>query len=189
MRPYRPRRPGAASHEATTHERRTGLATDVAGHSESEQWQRDRIRRCHRGRQGHRNRRRRGTLMRHYLPGAIAALPRCVGETTAARGLIAPAGRPHRLPPGIGGASAAAIPIAAIAARTDDPQLAAADTGEQSSDRIHRQFPAETLDLLPPAAGYSTRVPCLARCGCGTGADLAVSTQCRIVLIGAACLR
>jgi hypothetical protein len=127
--------------------------------------------------------------MRHYLPGPIAALALCVGEATAARGLITPAGGPQRLPPGIGGADAAAISIAAITARADDPQLAAADTGKQSSDRIHRQFPAETLDPLRPAAGYWTSVPCLARCGCGTGADLAVSTQCRIVLIGPACLR
>lgn len=107
--------------------------------------------------------------MRHYLPGAIAALARRMGETTAARGLIAQPGRPHRLPSGIGGADTAAVAIAAITMRTDDPRLAAADTGEQSSDRIHRQLPAETLDPLPPAAGYWTSVPCLARWGAALG--------------------
>jgi hypothetical protein len=107
--------------------------------------------------------------MRHYLPGAIAALPCCMSETTTARGLIALARRSHRLPPGIGSTDAAAIAIAAITARADDPQLAAAGTGEQSSDRIHRQCPAETLDLLPPAAGYWTSVPCLARWGAALG--------------------
>jgi hypothetical protein len=127
--------------------------------------------------------------MRHFLQGTVAALARGMGETARSRALIAPAGGTHRAPPSGSGTGTAAVAIAAIAARTDHPQLPATGTDEQTSDWVHRQIPADALDLLPPQAGQWTGMPCHARLGCGTGADFAVSTQCRIVLIGAAGLR
>jgi len=107
--------------------------------------------------------------MRHFLPGTVVALALGVGETTPSRILVAAPGGTHGSPSGSRCPVTAAVAIAAIAARTDHLQLPATGTGEQTSDWVHRQIPADALDLLPPEAGQWTGNPCHARFGCGTG--------------------
>lgn len=127
--------------------------------------------------------------MRHFFPGAIATLARRVGETTAARGLVAPAGGPLRLPAGVRRASATAVAIAAIAARTDHPRLAAAGTGKQAGDWVQWQIPADPLDPPPPVAGYCARNRATHGLGAALGLTSTFRPSAASVSIGTACLR
>ncbi len=89
-----------------------------------------------------------GTLMRHFLCAPPASAPLALGmvPATTPAALVAFAGRAHRIGPCRPGAVAAAIAVAAVAARADADRAPTAGAVEKTGGSLHRQLLPKRVD-------------------------------------------
>jgi hypothetical protein len=112
--------------------------------------------------------------MRHVLlPGAVAARPLGVGQTTATARLVAPAGRALCLAAGFLRTSPRAVDLPAITAATDQNLSATAGTEKEPGRRCLERFaPLKPAWTKSTFAGIMPRHSCLHDAGHGAESKL-----------------
>jgi hypothetical protein len=113
--------------------------------------------------------------MRHVLlPGAIAARPHSVGQTTATARLVAPAGSALRYAAGFLRTAPCAVDLTAITAATDQNLSATAATEKEPGRRCLDRFgPLKAAWTKATFAGIMPRHSCLHDAGHGAESKLA----------------